>query len=82
MIVVDRIVIGSADNGASSEKAGLTKEMQARLTASFVMKRRGTPWDIAYAMNYLISPAGQWMTNQEIIVDGGGRYESRMPGQD
>ena len=76
------VVIGSVDNGESSEKAGLTKEMQARLAAAFVMKRRGTPWDIAYAMNYLISPAAQWVTNQEFIIDGGGSYKSKMPTQD
>jgi NAD(P)-dependent dehydrogenase (short-subunit alcohol dehydrogenase family) len=76
------VVIGSVDNGESSEKAGLTKEMQERLAAAMVMKRRGTPWDVAYAMNYLISPAAQWVTNQELIVDGGGRYTSKMPTQD
>jgi NAD(P)-dependent dehydrogenase (short-subunit alcohol dehydrogenase family) len=76
------VVIGSVDNGESSEKAGLTKEMQERLAAAFVMKRRGAPWDIAYAMNYLISPAAQWVTNQEFIIDGGGSYKSKMPTQD
>lgn len=76
------VVIGSVDNGESSEKAGLTKEMQQRLADAFVMKRRGTPWDIAYAMNYLISPAAQWVTNQEFIIDGGGSYKSKMPTQD
>lgn len=76
------VVIGSVDNGASSEKAGLTKEMQQRLAEGFVMKRRGTPWDIAYAMNYLISPAAAWVTNQEFIIDGGGGYKSKMPTQD
>jgi NAD(P)-dependent dehydrogenase (short-subunit alcohol dehydrogenase family) len=73
------VVIGSVDNGESSEKAGLTQEMQKRLADAFVMKRRGTPWDVAYAMNYLISPAAQWVTNQEFIVDGGGSYKSKMP---
>lgn len=76
------VVIGSVDNGESSEKAGLTKEMQQRLADAFVMKRRGTPWDIAYAMNYLISPAAQWVTSQEFIINGGGSYKSKMPTQD
>jgi NAD(P)-dependent dehydrogenase (short-subunit alcohol dehydrogenase family) len=76
------VVIGSVDNGASSEKAGLTKEMQQRLAASSVMKRRGTPWDVAYMMNYLVSPAAAWVTNQEFIVDGGGSYKSKMPTAD
>jgi NAD(P)-dependent dehydrogenase (short-subunit alcohol dehydrogenase family) len=76
------VVIGSVDNGESSEKAGLTKEMQQRLADMFVMKRRGTPWDIAYAMNYLISPAAMWVTNQEFIIDGGGSYKSKMPTKD
>ncbi len=76
------VVIGSVDNGASTEKAGLTKEMLKRLADGFVMKRRGTPWDVAYAMNYLISPAAQWVTNQEFVIDGGGGYKSKMPTQD
>lgn len=76
------VVIGSVDNGESSEKAGLSKEMQARLASASVMKRRGTPWDVAYAMNYLISPAAQWVTNQEFVIDGGGSYKSKMPTAD
>jgi len=76
------VVIGSVDNGASTEKAGLTKEMQKRLADGMVMKRRGTPWDVAYAMNYLLSPAAQWVTNQEFVIDGGGGYKSKMPTQD
>lgn len=79
---VNTVVIGSVDNGESSEAAGLTKEMQARLGADMVMKRRGTPWDIAYFMNFLISPAAQWVTKQEFTVDGGGRYKSKMPTED
>lgn len=76
------VVIGSVDNGESTEKAGLTKDMLKRLAEGFVMKRRGTPWDIAYAMNYLISPAAQWVTNQEFVIDGGGGYKSKMPTHD
>jgi NAD(P)-dependent dehydrogenase (short-subunit alcohol dehydrogenase family) len=76
------LIIGSVDNGESSEKAGLDKEMQARLANQMVMKRRGTPWDIAYAMNYLISPAASWVTNVDLEISGGGTYKSKMPTQE
>jgi 7-alpha-hydroxysteroid dehydrogenase len=76
------IIIGSVDNGESTEKAGLDKEMQQRLASAMVMKRRGTPWDIAYAMNYLISPAASWVTNVDLEVSGGGTYKSKMPTAD
>jgi NAD(P)-dependent dehydrogenase (short-subunit alcohol dehydrogenase family) len=45
-------------------------------------RRRGTPWDVAYAMNYIISPAAQWVTHQEFILDGGDSYKSKMPSGD
>lgn len=76
------LIIGSVDNGESSAKAGLDEEMQARLANAMVMKRRGTPWDIAYAMNYLISPAASWVTNVDLEVGGGGTYKSKMPTND
>lgn len=76
------IIIGSVDNGESSEKAGLDRDMQARLASAMVMKRRGTPWDVAYAMNYLISPAASWVTNVDLEVNGGGTYKSKMPTAD
>lgn len=76
------IVIGSVDNGEATLKAGYDPEMLRRLAESFVMKRRGTPYDIAYAFNYLLSPAAAWVTGVQLDVNGGGSYKSKMPTQD
>lgn len=48
------IVIGSVDNGEATLKAGYDPEMLRRLAEAIVMKRRGTPYDIAYAFNFLL----------------------------
>ncbi|EPN16438.1 short chain dehydrogenase/reductase family oxidoreductase, partial [Pseudomonas syringae pv. actinidiae ICMP 19070] len=29
------------------------------------------PLDIAYAVNYLLSPAARWVTGTSMVVDGG-----------
>jgi NAD(P)-dependent dehydrogenase (short-subunit alcohol dehydrogenase family) len=76
------IVIGSVDNGEATLSAGYDPAMLKRLADSFVMKRRGTPLDIAYAFNYLLSPAAAWVTGIHLHVDGGGIYTSKMPTAD
>ena len=76
------IVIGSVDNGEATLKAGYDPEMLKRLADSFVLKRRGAPFDIAYAFNYLLSPAAAWVTGIHLHVDGGGSYKSKMPTAD
>ena len=37
----------------------------------YLLKRYGTPEDIAYACIYLLSDASSWMTGQDIVIDGG-----------
>ena len=76
------IVIGSVDNGEATLNAGYDPEMLRRLSESFVLKRRGAPFDIAYAFNYLLSPAAAWVTGIHLNVDGGGSYKSKMPTED
>lgn len=73
------IVIGSVDNGEATLKAGYDKAMLRRLSESIVMKRRGTPYDIAYAFSFLLSPAASWVTGVQLEVNGGGTYKSKMP---
>jgi 7-alpha-hydroxysteroid dehydrogenase len=76
------IVIGSVDNGEATLKAGYDPAMLKRLADSFVLKRRGAPFDIAYAFNYLVSPAAAWVSGIHLHVDGGGSYKSKMPTSD
>ena len=76
------IVIGSVDNGEATLKAGYDPAMLKRLSDAMVLKRRGAPFDIAYAFNYLLSPAASWITGIHLHVDGGGSYKSKMPSSD
>jgi NAD(P)-dependent dehydrogenase (short-subunit alcohol dehydrogenase family) len=76
------IIIGSVDNGDATLAAGYDPEMLRRLSESFVMKRRGNPYDIAYGMLFLLSDAASWITGVDLTIDGGGSYKSKMPTQD
>ena len=73
------LIIGTVDNGASSEEAGYTQEMIDNVVKGIVMKRRGVPEDIAYAMAFLLSDAASWITGVELTVNGGGVYKTKMP---
>lgn len=73
------LIIGTVDNGASSKEAGYTQEMIDNVVKGIVMKRRGLPEDIAYAMAFLLSDAASWVTGAELTVNGGGVYKSKMP---
>lgn len=73
------LVIGSVDNGAATLEAGYDPAMLKKISDAIVMKRRGTPTDIANAMVFLMSEAASWITGINLMVDGGGMYESKMP---
>lgn len=73
------LIIGTVDNGASSEEAGYTQEMIDNVVKGIVLKRRGLPEDIAYAMAFLLSDAASWITGTELTVNGGGVYKTKMP---
>lgn len=73
------LIIGTVDNGASSEEAGYTQEMIDNVVKGIVLKRRGVPEDIAYAMAFLMSGAASWITGVELTVNGGGVYKTKMP---
>ena len=73
------VVIGSVDNGDATLEAGYDPAMLKKISDAIVMKRRGTPVDIAHAFVFLMSKAASWITGINLMVDGGGMYESKMP---
>lgn len=73
------VVIGSVDNGDATLEAGYDPAMLKKISDGIVMKRRGTPDDIANAFLFLMSGAASWITGINLMVDGGGMYESKMP---
>lgn len=73
------VVIGSVDNGDATLEAGYDPAMLKKISDAIVMKRRGTPVDIAHAFIFLMSEAASWITGINLMVDGGGMYESKMP---
>lgn len=73
------VVIGSVDNGDATLEAGYDPAMLQKISDGIVMKRRGTPRDIAYVFMFLMSEAASWITGVNLKIDGGGMYESKMP---
>ena len=47
-------------------------ETRKRVEAGYPLRRLGEPEDIAGAAVLLASPAGNYITGQTIIIDGGG----------
>ncbi|MFM7536855.1 MAG: SDR family NAD(P)-dependent oxidoreductase [Acidimicrobiales bacterium] len=50
---------------------GVSDDMLPAMTRQVPLGRLGTPDDIAAAVLYLVSPAGSWVTGQNIVVSGG-----------
>jgi len=46
-------------------------KIEAMISKTLPLRRFGEPDDIAGAAVFLASPAGRWMTGQQIIIDGG-----------
>ena len=46
-------------------------KVEAMIAKSLPLRRFGEPDDIAGAAVFLASPAGRWMTGQQIVIDGG-----------
>jgi NAD(P)-dependent dehydrogenase (short-subunit alcohol dehydrogenase family) len=46
-------------------------KVEAMISKTLPLRRFGEPDDIAGAAVFLASPAGRWMTGQQIVIDGG-----------
>lgn len=49
----------------------MTDEMRETRRQRSMLQTEGTPWNIAEAVVFLLSPAAQWITGQTLPVDGG-----------
>jgi 3-oxoacyl-[acyl-carrier protein] reductase len=71
----DRITVNGVEPGfiAKPGRGTLLKDPERvqRITRYIPLGEMGVPEDVAYAMLYLASPAGRYVTGQTIVVDGG-----------
>jgi 3-oxoacyl-[acyl-carrier protein] reductase len=51
--------------------SALGPETAQKLVERIPLQRIGTPEDIALAVEYLVGPAGAYVTGQVLVVDGG-----------
>ena len=51
--------------------AAIDEQAAAELKASIPLKRMGTPQEIADTVDFLVGPAGAYITGQVLVVDGG-----------
>ena len=62
---------GNVPTEATRTIGHLTDEMLVAAEKMIPIRRLGTPTDIAAAVVWLASPAGSWVTGQNIVVSGG-----------
>jgi 7-alpha-hydroxysteroid dehydrogenase len=62
---------GQVPTEATARVGGITDDMLPAIAQRIPLRRVGTPQDIAAAVVYLASPAGSWVTGQNIVVSGG-----------
>ena len=72
-IRVNAISPGQVPTEAFRDVLGVGDEALADLAALTPLGRLGTPEDIAAAALFLISPAGSWITGENLLVAGGRR---------
>ncbi|CAG2171179.1 unnamed protein product [Oppiella nova] len=59
---------------AATEGPGVTTEMVNTITKTSPLRRVGQPLDIAKAVVFLASTDAQYITGENVVVDGGQRY--------
>jgi 7-alpha-hydroxysteroid dehydrogenase len=62
---------GQVPTEATRTVGGMTDDMIPAMRARIPIGRLGTPTDVAAAVVWLASPAGSWVTGQNIVVAGG-----------
>ena len=62
---------GNVPTESTRTIGGVTDEMLPSIAQRIPLRRLGTPTDIAAAVVWLSSPAGSWVTGQNIVVSGG-----------
>lgn len=69
-IRVNTINPGMVDTGIFDATA-ISPEQLAEDTQRYPLKRYGRPEEVAFAVIYLLSDAGQWVTGTSLLMDGG-----------
>ena len=70
-IRVNVVISGLVDTANARTSTFPTPEREAHFLKLMPLGRIGKPLDIAAAVLYLVSPAGQWVTGIKLLVNGG-----------
>ena len=62
---------GNVPTESTFRVGGVDPAMLPAIAKTVPLRRLGTPTDIAAAVLWLVSPAGSWVTGQNIVVSGG-----------
>lgn len=73
-ITVNCVSLGSIETpakAAARAKIPEAKERERKMLEAYVIRRHGTPEDVAGLVAYLVSPLASWITGQTYAVNGG-----------
>jgi 3-oxoacyl-[acyl-carrier protein] reductase len=70
-IRVNVVISGLVDTTNARTSTFATADREAMLVKQMPLGRIGLPRDIAAAVLYLVSPAGEWVTGIKVPINGG-----------
>jgi NAD(P)-dependent dehydrogenase (short-subunit alcohol dehydrogenase family) len=73
-VTVNNVALATVDTIGLAEQAAASPEMAARLDkqlSRYIIRRLGTPDDVAGLVTFLASPLASWITGQTYPVNGG-----------